>query len=93
MELSGNLSERPVTVSNSTGRSFAGRNHGNGVLDSSGNPDVSTWPGIGATGSGHRGGIWSGNSSGARLSERSFAAGQYPARDNYFGGRGVRVAP
>jgi len=93
MELSGNLFERPVTVGNSTGRSFAGRNHGNGVLDSSGNPDVSTWPGTVATGSGLRGGNWNNNSAYARLSDRSLATYTISGRDNHYGGRGVRVAP
>ena len=54
MELSGNLWERAVTVSNTTGRSFEGRYHGNGALDSSGDPNVSTWPGTDAEGSGSR---------------------------------------
>ena len=93
MELSGNLWERPVTVGNSTGRSFAGRNHGNGVLDSSGNPDVSTWPGTGAGGSGLRGGVWSGISTLARLSGRVLATSTDSSRGNSYGGRGVRVAP
>ena len=93
MDLSGNLWERPVTVGNSTGRSFEGRYHGNGALDSSGNPNVSTWPGTGATGSGLCGGDWVSNSSLARLSNRDFAAVAYSGRVNYCGGRGVRVAP
>ena len=93
MELSGNLWERPVTVGNSTGRSFAGRNHGNGVLDSSGNPNVSTWPGTAATGSGLRGSSWSTASSTAQLSARTFAAGVVPVSSIDYGGRGVRVAP
>ena len=93
MELSGNLWERPVTVGNSTGRSFAGRNHGNGVLDSSGNPNVSTWPGTAATGSGLRGGGWVSLSTGARLSARNNATYTDSARLSVYGGRGVRVAP
>jgi hypothetical protein len=93
MALSGNVVDRPVTVGNSTGRSFAGRNHGNGVLDSSGNPNVSTWPGIGAVGSGLRGGHWNDISARARLSDRFFATRTYSIRLNNFGGRGVRVAP
>ena len=93
MVLSGNLFERPVTVGNSTGRSFGGRYHGNGALDSSGDPNVSTWPGTGATGSGLRGGSWESDSTLARLSLRDYAT--YPDSSRYgpFGGRGVRVAP
>jgi formylglycine-generating enzyme required for sulfatase activity len=93
MELSGNLWEIPITVGNSTGRSFAGRNHGNGVLDSSGNPNVSTWPGTGATGGGLRGGSWAGSVSRLRLSDRSNVAATVSGRDDDIGGRGVRVAP
>jgi hypothetical protein len=93
MDLSGNLYERPVTVGNSTGRLFAGRNHGNGVLDSSGNPNVSTWPGTGATGSGSRGGVFSLGSGHARLSDRYNATRTWAQRLIDFGGRGVRVAP
>ncbi len=93
MDLSGNLFERPVTVGNSTGRSFEGRYHGNGALDSSGNPNVSTWPGTGATGSGLRGGAWFSNSTYARLSDRNYATSTASYRSDGFGGRGVRVAP
>jgi formylglycine-generating enzyme required for sulfatase activity len=93
MELSGNLWERAVTVGNSTGRSFAGRNHGNGVLDSSGNPNVSTWPGTGSTGSGYRGGEWGDGHQRATLSDRHAAAYPSSFRGKSQGGRGVRVAP
>jgi formylglycine-generating enzyme required for sulfatase activity len=93
MELSGNLSERAVTVGNSTGRSFAGRNHGNGVLDSSGNPDVSTWPTTAAWGSGLRGGNWYNGLSYAPLSTRFLATYTSFYRGFAYGGRGVRVAP
>jgi hypothetical protein len=93
MDLTGNLWERPVTVGNSTGRSFEGRYHGNGALDASGNLNVSTWPGTGATGSGRRGGGWGSVSTSARFSARDTAAGTYSLRDDDFGGRGVRVAP
>jgi hypothetical protein len=91
MELSGNLWERSVTVGRSSGRSFDGRYHGNGSLDTSGNPDVSTWPGTDATGAGYRGGGW--NSSATGPSDRVSAALTYAGRDINVGGRGVRVAP
>jgi hypothetical protein len=92
MELSVNLWEQSVTVGNSTGRSFAGRNHGNGVLDSSGNANVSTWPGTGATGVGLRGGGFNDGTGLARLSDRSYVI-YSPNRAFNIGGRGVRVAP
>jgi hypothetical protein len=93
MELSGNLWERPVTVGNSTGRAFDGRYHGDGVLDSSGNPNVTTWPGTGATGAGFRGGGWGNTANYARLSDRNGAASSSSARGTDIGGRGVRSAP
>ena len=93
MDLSGNLGERTITVGNSTGRSFEGRYHGNGALDSSGNSNVSTWPGTGATGSGFRGGDCHFASSFLRLSDRANAASVVTYRDLHIGGRGVRVAP
>jgi formylglycine-generating enzyme required for sulfatase activity len=93
MELSGNLWERPVTVGRSTGRAFEGRYHGNGVLDSSGNPNVTSWPGTNAVGAGFRGGDWAGIAAYARLSDRFFAALTYTGRDGNYGGRGVRSAP
>jgi hypothetical protein len=95
MDLSGNLWERPVTVGNTTGRSFERRYHGNGTLDSSGNPNVSTWPGIGEFGSGLRGGNWSDHSTYAQLSNRFLTTSTItsPGRGSGIGGRGVRVAP
>ena len=97
MDLSGNVFERLVTVGHSNGRSFEGRYHGNGALDSSGSPNVSTWPAPGAfrTGTGYRGGDWQISSIYARLSDRSLATDFYVSefRLGTSGGRGVRVAP
>ncbi len=93
MELSGNVWERSVTVGNSTGRAFEGRYHGNGVLDSSGNPNVTSWPGANAVGAGFRGGGWGHSAPFARLSDRLYAAMPDTSRINDFGGRGVRSAP
>lgn len=98
MELSGNLWERPVTVGNSTGRSFTGT-HGDGSLSSSGYADNSDWPGYssgtvsGATGSGFRGGTWSYSSSLSRVSDRSYAAHVITSRYTFSGGRAVRTSP
>jgi len=93
MDLSGNLTERTVTVGNSDGRAFDGSYHGNGVLDSSGDADVSTWPGTSASGAGFRGGSWSKASTYARLSDRTDAAKITSTSANDSGGRGVRSAP
>jgi formylglycine-generating enzyme required for sulfatase activity len=93
MELSGNVWERAVTVGNSTGRAFEGRYHGNGVLDSSGNPNVTSWPGTNAVGAGFRGGVWPASADYTRLSDRLSAATANPSRTYGYGGRGVRSAP
>ncbi|MDD5538726.1 MAG: SUMF1/EgtB/PvdO family nonheme iron enzyme [Candidatus Omnitrophica bacterium] len=90
MEMSGNLWERCVTIGNATGRAFTGL-HGNGTLDSSGNADVTNWPGTGATGSGYRGGSWSYDTSLARVSDRSYAAVTASPRYSSYGGRFART--
>ena len=93
MEFSGNVWERAVTVGNSTGRAFEGRYHGNGVLESSGNPNVTSWPGTTAVGAGFRSGAWNNVALYARLSDRSTAAFSYTFRYYSYGDRGVRSAP
>lgn len=105
MDLSGNLSERTITIGNLSGRNFTGT-HGDGVLslDSGyeGNATNADWPGIdatssrgvtGADGSGFRGGSWLDQSSGNRLrvSDRNDAAKISTSAFNYSGGRGVRT--
>jgi len=90
MELSGNLTERPVTLGNAAGRSFTGL-HGNGKLDADGNADVSLWPNT----TGTRGGTYlgGGGSSRAYVSDRDGAAYTDTGRYFYFGWRGARTAP
>ncbi|MCX6157569.1 MAG: hypothetical protein NTY74_06295 [Ignavibacteriae bacterium] len=92
MEMSGNLWERPVTVGNPTGRGFTGT-HGNGVLNTAGDADALTWPGINSEGAGFRGGYWSGSDTNLRVSDRPNAASTYIVRHYFYGGRGVRTAP
>jgi formylglycine-generating enzyme required for sulfatase activity len=86
MDLTGNLWEYIVTVGQSSHRSFEGRRHGNGALDSSGNSNVTTWPGF----AGGRGGGWD---SVLSISDRNNASKVWGARWNIIGGRGVRTAP
>jgi formylglycine-generating enzyme required for sulfatase activity len=93
MDLSGNLWERSVTVGNSTGRGFNGAKHGNGVVTSGGDGDVTTWPGTDAVGGGLRGGDWFNVASYARLSDRYRAAYTDTFRIFNRGGRGARSAP
>ncbi len=105
MELSGNLRERVVTIGNTDGRLFLGKN-GDGVLSTlagyEGNANETDWPGIdaiatrgvtGANGSGLRGGGWDDQSSGDRLriSDRTDAANASTSAFANTGGRGVRT--
>jgi hypothetical protein len=92
MELSGNVWERAVTVGHT---SFQGRNHGNGLLESTGEANVTTWPGTSGYGAGLRGGNWNYADSHARLSARFEAESTWARRNGYGGGggRGVRSAP
>jgi len=85
LELSGNLYERVVTISNSQGRKFLGA-HGIGSLSTP--PD---WPSSAADGTGLRGGSW--NSWDLRVSERNAATLRVPERKAEVGLRAVRTAP
>jgi formylglycine-generating enzyme required for sulfatase activity len=94
LEMSGNTFEHPVTVANSTGRAFTST-HGDGILNTAGNSNTSTWPGTAATGTGFRGCDWSLtlNHDYLRTSGRSFAAFVYSPRSQDQGGRGIRSVP
>jgi formylglycine-generating enzyme required for sulfatase activity len=85
MELSGNLWERSITVGDATSRLFTGL-HGDGVLDASGNANVSNW-----TTSGFRGGAWNNNLSSARASDRVSAGAELASRGSGQGGRFART--
>ncbi len=91
MDLSGNVSERTVTVGNSTGRAFTGL-HGDGALDSNGDANVSFWPSTNAVGSGYRGGGWNATIN-TMTSYRASAAVTDTARTYPGGGRCARTAP
>jgi len=92
MELSGNLSERPIMIGRSLGRAFQGRYHGNGILDSVGDANVTSWPGTDSEGAGFRGGNWLEAGGWLALSDR-FSMDPSPFRHYIHGGRGVRSAP
>ena len=93
MNLSDNLKERVVTVGRSSGRSFEGKSHGNGSLDSSGDANAASWPVTDSVGTGFRGSAWNDLGTLARLSDRTAAAETNTTRLEGFGGRGVRTAP
>lgn len=94
MELSGNLWERAVTAGNPAGRAYIG-NNGDGILTSTGNGDVISWPDpVTGAGLSFRGGAWSSYTlSYCQLSDRSLAANMDPLFYNDTGCRGVRTAP
>lgn len=93
LDLTGNVYERTVTIGNANGRTFSGRYHGDGALTSTGNLNVTSWPGTGGSGAGARGGAWDDYHIRAVLSDRHYAANTVSVRDKGNGGRGVRTAP
>jgi formylglycine-generating enzyme required for sulfatase activity len=93
MDLSSNVWERAVSVGNSSGRSFRGRYHGDGLLDSNGNLNVTTWPVPNVEEPGFRGGSFSNNYPIAQISNRANAAKPLEPRSGAVGGRGVRSMP
>jgi hypothetical protein len=92
MDLSGSLWDRVVTLANSSGRSFNGSRHGDGILDASGDANVTSWPPSNAHGAGYRGGSWYDAAIAARLSDRTKSAFISTTRDNTSSGRGARAA-
>jgi formylglycine-generating enzyme required for sulfatase activity len=98
LDLSGNVWKRPVTVGNSTGRTFTGTN-GTGLLASDGNATNSDWPGYsagevsGATGCCFRGGAWISGFTLERVSDRDNAAYVDTNRGSSYGARFARTSP
>jgi len=90
-DLSGNLFERCVSVSNSTGVTYKGTN-GDGELNEWGNATNTDWPGLNAIGSGFRGGSYFYGSVFARVSDRQYAGLGDWQRYNHYGFRAVRSA-
>lgn len=89
MEMTGNLSERIVSIGLLNGRNFTGL-HGDGSLDSSGDEDVTNWPN-GANG--FRGGCWGCITNSLRLSDRTTANSTGSGRGNTQTFRLVRTGP
>jgi formylglycine-generating enzyme required for sulfatase activity len=89
MELSGNLLELPISIGKAKGRAFTGT-YGDGLLDSNGDANADTWPGIDADGVGWRGGSFDHGSNDMRVSDRTYASQTYPNRYELLGFRAVR---
>ena len=90
-DMSGNLFERCVTVSNSNGIAFIGST-GDGLLDVSGNYTNSDWPLIWGAGAGYRGGSYFYGSIFCRISDRQYAGLSDNSRYYHYGFRAVRSA-
>jgi len=96
MELSGNVSERCVSVGNSAGRLYTGK-HGDGLIDVNGNANVELWPNpLTGDGVANRGGSFYsspfGNQFPVLLSDRGWGAVFFGSGDLSDGGRGCRTA-
>lgn len=92
LDLTGNVWERVIPVSDATGRAYTGQ-HGNGSIGSDGNHNVSGWPGGGSTaGYGLRGGRYS-NTTFLMTSDRTRSLDPRTSRVLEWNGRGVRTAP
>ncbi|OHX67290.1 SUMF1/EgtB/PvdO family nonheme iron enzyme [Flammeovirga pacifica] len=94
MEMSGNVSEKVVTIGHSKGRVFSGI-HGDGHLcTKEGLADVENWPcNDTALGSGVRGGSYNRNKNLLQISNRKLASRNYYQEYRQLGGRGCRTAP
>lgn len=89
MELSGNVWERCVTLSNAQGKIYTGK-HGDGQLATDGTANTALWPGSDAAGAGFRGGAWEEVATSLRTSDRINASVSSAAREADFGFRAVR---
>ncbi|MFM9021153.1 MAG: SUMF1/EgtB/PvdO family nonheme iron enzyme, partial [Sediminibacterium sp.] len=87
MDLSGNVWEQVISIANNNCRNFTGL-VGDGVLDNSGDSNVTLWP-VG-TDIGLRGGSFTSSNETARVSDRSSITAGATSRNIDYGGRGVR---
>ncbi len=92
MEMSGNLTERAVTIGNATGRAYTGL-EGDGILSPTGHANEASWPTADAVGTGFLGGNWYDGVTLLRTSDRDWAARAHSTRFRNLGFRAVRAAP
>ena len=92
MELSGNLNEMAITVGTPQGRAFIG-NHGDGLLLSTGEADVTGWPPLTGEGGGLFGGSWFSQAESLWINDRRNATKGNVGYFNDVGFRCVRTAP
>lgn len=92
MEMSGNLTELPVTIGRPEGRAFTGA-VGDGVLSTTGRANETAWPTENAVGAGFMGNNWGDGVTYLRISDRTSAARTQPNRHQHLGFRAVRSAP
>jgi formylglycine-generating enzyme required for sulfatase activity len=92
MEMSGNLTERVVTIGNATGQAYTGT-LGDGILTTDGRANEATWPAGDAIGAGFMGGNWLDSLALLRVSDRTWVARTHRNRFYNLGFRAVRPAP
>jgi len=92
MEMTGNVWERAISISNVEGRSFAGT-HGDGSLATTGEANVTSWPAnVTAIGTRLKGGAFNSTLIYLNVSDRLDLTDLSSRALNY-GGRGIRSAP
>jgi len=93
MEMSANVTERPVSISGNNSRLFTGT-HGDGVLDTNGSANAATWPGTNAVGVASRGMGWGESGWGQfQMADRLHVNDNTIGRGGDLGFRGVRTEP
>ena len=90
-DLTANLFERCITVSNSKGVTFVG-SQGDGMLDQAGNATNADWAAVNGNGAGFRGGSFFYGAIFMRVSDREYAGLADWQRYNHYGFRAVRTA-
>jgi formylglycine-generating enzyme required for sulfatase activity len=91
MEMTGNLNEQVVAIGDDDGRAFTDT-HGDGVLDTNGDADASSWSSSTSVG-GQRGGSFASAATYLEVSDRCLASLRKPIKHSAYGFRCVRNAP